>query len=75
MKYFVAFGQAHVHSFNGLTFDKDCVATVETDSYDSARTYAFQMFGNQWLSIFRMNQGEEGDQDIIDSYPRGEMPI
>lgn len=39
------FGQAHVHSVNGKTFDKDCV--VEITSEDP-RITMFNTFGTKW---------------------------
>lgn len=39
------FGQTHVHSVNGITFDKDCV--VEITAKD-ARKKMFETFGDKW---------------------------
>lgn len=43
MKTFVTFGQTHVHSINGKTFDKDCVAVVSGD-----RDKVFEIFGTKF---------------------------
>ncbi len=39
------FGQTHVHSVNGKTFDKDCV--VEITAEDPSQVM-FDTFGNKW---------------------------
>lgn len=44
-KYYITFGQVHAHSVNGKTFDKDCVAVIETKSMEEAREISFNTFG------------------------------
>jgi len=39
------FGQVHVHSISGRTFDKDCVVEI-TDK--DPREFMFAMFGRKW---------------------------
>ena len=46
--FYFTFGQAHVHSVNGITFDKDCVARIMATDYNIAREAAFRYFGTQW---------------------------
>lgn len=48
MKYYITFGQAHVHHINGKTFDHDCVAVIESDLYWNARMAAFRAFKDKW---------------------------
>ena len=40
------FGQAHVHSVNGKTFDKDCVVKIIARD---PRRVMFDTFGRQWF--------------------------
>lgn len=42
--FYITFGQIHVHSVNGKTFDKDCVAVVKTKNMKAARIIAFEKF-------------------------------
>ena len=39
------FGQTHVHSINGKTFDKDCVAVIEAEDAHTGRELAHIYFG------------------------------
>lgn len=45
-RYFT-FGQAHVHSVSGITFDKDCVAKVTSKG---PRETANEVFGRKWCA-------------------------
>ena len=44
MTTYVTFGQGHVHRVNGKTFDKDCVAVLDSDSAEEGRERAFAIF-------------------------------
>lgn len=71
-KTFITFGQIHTHSVGGRTFDKDCVASIESSSEEEGRKKAFEYFGNKWhMSYFK----EELDKDILDFYPRGIISV
>lgn len=59
------FGQTHVHSVNGKTFDKDCVVMIT--SKDPRQTM-FDNFGPKWA----MEYDEEPDMSY---YPRGVMTL
>ena len=48
MTTYVTFGQAHTHSINGKTFDKDCVAVIESESAKAGRNDAFDLFGGKF---------------------------
>lgn len=43
-RYFT-FGQCHVHSVNGRTFDKDCVVKI---THFDPRQEMFRHFGSKW---------------------------
>lgn len=58
---YFTFGQNHVHSVNGVTFDKDCVVCI--DSFDPRQTM-FETFGTKWA----MQYDEMPDMRL---YPRG----
>lgn len=45
MTTYVTFGFDHVHTVNGLTLNKDCVAAFPSSSAEEGRTHAFQLFG------------------------------
>lgn len=46
--YFFTFGQTHVHSVNGFTFDKDVVVQISATDSNSARQKMFDYFGDKW---------------------------
>lgn len=46
--YFFTFGQTHVHSVNGFTFDKDVVVQISAIDSNTARQKMFDHFGDKW---------------------------
>lgn len=67
MKTYVTFGQAHTHSVNGKTFDKDCVAVVHGD-----REKVFEIFG----PAFSFEYSEDTwDDKNMRYYPRGYITV
>lgn len=48
MTTYVTFGQVHAHRINGKTFDKDCVAVIESDTAAEGRSKAFELFGRKF---------------------------
>ena len=64
---YVTFGQNHVHSIDGKTFDKDCVAVIEGDRED-----IFKIFGDKWCFEYSEKQWEDKDKKcFLRLYPRG----
>ena len=74
MKYFVTFGQTHLHQWNDVFWNRNCVATFDADSMANARQYAFNKFDDKWHSC-KEHTGEESDKVIAEWYPRGEIPV
>lgn len=72
MKHYVTFGQTHVHSVEGKTFDKDCVAVFKAETSKEGRELAFQHFGPKFC--FHYTE-EEWDEDNMKWYPRGYLEI
>lgn len=68
MKTYVTFGFDHVHAVHGKTFDKDCVAVIESESVEAGRKKAFKFFGRQWCMEY---PEETFDWDSMKYYPRG----
>jgi hypothetical protein len=67
MKTYVTFGQVHVHSINGKTFDKDCVAVVNGN-----RDKVFEIFGG----VFCFEYPEDTwNEEEIKYYPRGYITV
>lgn len=64
--FYLTFGQAHAHSVNGKTFDKDCYAAIEAPSYEKAREIAFEIFGPKWAFMY-----EKEEELTPVYYPRG----
>lgn len=68
MKTYVTFGQVHIHSVNGKTFDKDCVAVIESESAARGRKLAFQYFDRKFCFEY---PEDHFDMDDMKYYPRG----
>ena len=68
MKTYVTFGQVHVHSVNGKTFDKDCVAVIEADNAVEGRAKAFEYFGRKFCVEY---PEDRFDFDLMRFFPRG----
>ncbi len=68
MKVYVTFGQVHVHSVNGKTFDKDSVALFEAETYGDGRKKAFEYFDNKFFTTYT----EEPDMSF---FPRGIIEV
>lgn len=47
-KIYITFGQIHVHSINGETFDNNCVAVIKCKDREKGRELAFEYFGDKW---------------------------
>ena len=71
-KTYITFGQSHVHSVKGKTFDKDCVACITHDEKVNGRDIAFQLFGKEWSRSFR-----EGERKLpyMRCFPRGVIEV
>ena len=60
-KTYITFGQDHVHSLNGKTFDKDCVAEVNL-AEEEARAIFMPKFCFSYTDLSRVK---------LEYYPRG----
>ena len=67
MKIYITFGQIHVHSVNGVTFDKDCVAEIEAEDYQKGREIAHSLFKGEFATSYTKEQIEEQ----LHYFPRG----
>jgi len=66
--FYITFGQIHVHSIEGKTFDKDCVAKIQEKDFDKAREKAMIIFKGKFCFLY---------EEIPDMsyYPRGIIEI
>jgi hypothetical protein len=48
VNYYFTFGQDHVHSIDGFTFDKDVVVAIEAETSEEATRIMFDAFGRKW---------------------------
>ena len=69
MKFYISFGQSHVHRIDGKIFDRDCLCEVEAQSEDAARDIAFKAFGAKWGTIYEALEGH------IEHFPRGPIAL
>lgn len=71
-KHYVTFGQVHAHSVNGKTFDKDCIAVIEANSFDEGRIKAFEYFDDKFGTSYQDNQWNEENMKF---FPRGYINV
>jgi hypothetical protein len=64
VKTYFSFGQSHVHSVDGFTFDKDVIVEIEAPTRGDARKIMFDTFGRKWS----MQYNEKPDMGY---FPRG----
>lgn len=69
---FVTFGQVHIHSVNGKTFDKDCVAVIVSSSPHEGRGIAFNTFDSKFSFEY---PEKHWNIDRLRYYPRGYIPV
>lgn len=67
MKIYISFGQIHVHSINGKTFDKNCLAAIECQSRKDGLDKAFEYFRDKFSNYY----SEEEAKSSLEYYPRG----
>lgn len=72
MKTYVTFGQIHVHRINGKTFDKDCVAVIESENAKTGRELAFECFAGKF---HRTYPEDKFDMDHMKYFPRGLITV
>lgn len=75
MKTYITFGQIHVHSVSGKTFDKDCVAVIETPDAESGRAKAFEIFDGVFHEAYTETEFNENRGEIMQWFPRGLIEV
>lgn len=71
-KYYITFGQIHVHSVNGKTFDKDCIAEIEAENMNEAHAYAMNVFDARFHQCVTAKQCND---EFMSYFPRGIIPV
>ncbi len=72
-KFIITFGQIHVHSIAGKTFDKNCVAVIGAEDYIKARAIAMDIFKGVFCQCIPEKKFDaDGD---IKYFPRGKMEV
>ncbi len=76
MKTYITFGQIHVHSINGLTLDKDCVAAITHSKPDEGREKAMEWFDGMFHYSYTEEQFKERvEEGIMGYFPRGIIEV
>lgn len=78
MKLFITFGQVHVHSINGLTLDKDCIAEFEFGDIDKAkaRNEVMKLIGPMWHNAYDETEFDQKCyKGLMDYFPRGVVKV
>lgn len=52
MKFYISFGQVHVHSINGKTVDKDCLVELEAATHGRAHEAAMSIFRGVFHRVY-----------------------
>jgi len=64
---YFTFGQAHVHSVNGKTFDKDIVVKITTLDSEDPRDYMVSHFGTKWAMEYSEDDPPDRDWETLSS--------
>lgn len=72
MKVYITFGQSHVHSISGKTFDKDCIAVIECKDYKHGRQKAFEYFDGVFHNCYEKH---ELTDEMLSFFSRGIIEI
>lgn len=70
MKTYITFGQIHVHSVNGQTLDKDCVAVINADTPEAGRAAAMEWFDKKFFTSYT-----DIAEVKLEYYPRGLIEV
>ena len=70
-KFYITFGQIHVHSVSGRTFDKDSLAMLEADTREEAHQEAMEIFNGKFHNCY----SEDKLSEIIEYFPRGVIKV
>ncbi len=65
---YFTFGQDHVHSVSGFTYDKDVIVKITADD---PRQIMFDTFGPKWSMQYNENELD----DLLRWFPRGVKEI
>lgn len=52
MKFYISFGQAHVHKFGSKILSSNTLLQIDVDSEDIAMEVANKLFGNKWSMLY-----------------------
>jgi len=67
-KFYITFGQSHVHRVQDQTLDADCVAVITAATHWSVRLIAFRLFGNEFCTSCN---AADFTTESMTYYPRG----
>lgn len=73
MKLLISFGQIHVHSIGGTTFDKDCLALIEGEDYEDCRKKATEEFKGIFATDYPIEK--QDDPNFMKFFPRGVIKL
>ncbi len=73
--HYVTFGQTHVHSIDGKTFDRNCVARILSDNYADGRKKAWKYFKGIFGTSYQDEQWEKNEDKNMLFFPRGYIDL
>lgn len=68
MKFYISFGQIHIHSICGLTIDKNCLVELNATSKSDAHEMAMDIFDKKFHNVY------DALPDM-DYFPRGVIKL
>lgn len=51
-KFYITFGQEHVHQHNDIVLDKNCIGVIKAESHEKMREIAFKMFDGNFATTY-----------------------
>ena len=73
-KFYISFGQTHVHSKCGKTYDKDCLAEISgVHSEQEAHELAMLIFDGVFHNVYSEERIKK--EGFMDYFPRGVIKV
>ncbi len=67
-KFYISFGQTHVHSRGGRTYDRNCIAQIEAENHRKAHDLAMLIFDGVFHNVY-------DELPNMEYFPRGIIKV
>lgn len=75
MKFYITFGQHHIHKVGLKTFDKDTVGVIEAENHREARDIAFELFGDKFFTTYDEDVWMKDEGERLEFFPKGYLKV